>query len=71
MKTLSLEDVQFTEAINDTYSTCKYIERQGISLEDITLGNAHDMIEEIADDYQLPITQILQGNVIEGYLIGA
>jgi len=71
MRIISVEDIAF-ETVTDTYSTCKYIERQGISLEDVTLGNAHDMIEEVVDDHQLPITQIINpDNQIEGYIIGA
>ena len=71
MKTISINDLQH-ETITDTYSTCKYIERKGISLEEITLGNAHDMIEEVVDDHQLPIIQIINpDNQIEGYIIGA
>ena len=71
MKTINLEDIGHG-TITDTYSTCKYIERQGISLETVTLGNAHDVIEEITDDYQLPIAQIINpDNLVEGYLIGA
>jgi len=70
MRTIDLSDLRH-EPINDTYSTCKYIERQGISLESVTLGNAHDVIEEITDDYQLPIIQIINhNNLIEGYVIG-
>lgn len=71
MKTLNIEDVGF-EVITDTYRTCKYIERQGIEIDTVTLGNAHDIIEEIVDDHQLPITQILNpDNIVEGYVIGA
>ena len=71
MRTIGLDDVGY-EAIADTYTCCKYIERQGIEITDVTLGNAHDVIEEITDDYQLPITQIINpDNIIEGYLIGA
>ena len=70
MKTITLDDVRY-ESILDSYSTCKYIERQGISLEDVTLGNVHDCIEEMVDDHKLPITQILNDNMIEGYIIGA
>lgn len=71
MKTLSVEDLAF-ETVTDTYSTCKWIERQGISIEEITQGNAHDVIEEIVDDHCLPISQIINpDNQIEGYLIGA
>ena len=71
MNTIDINDVTVYQTITDTYSTCKYIERQGISLEEVTLGNAHDIIEEIVDDHQLPITQIVSENIIEGYLIGA
>lgn len=70
MKTIDIEDLQY-ETISDAYSTCKYIERQGISLEEVTLGNAHDIIEELVDDHQLPVTQILNKTSIEGYIIGA
>ena len=71
MRTIDLADVNH-ESINDTYSTCKYIERQGISLEEVTLGNAHDEIEEATDDLCLPIIQVLNPEgIIEGYIIGA
>jgi hypothetical protein len=70
MKTIDIEDLQY-ETVSDAYSTCKYIERQGISLEEVTLGNAHDIIEELVDDHQLPVTQILNKTSIEGYIIGA
>jgi len=71
MKTIDIEDIEFPESINDAYLTCKYLERQGVSLEDVTLGNVHDIIEEIVDDHQLPVTQVIENNSIEGYLIGA
>ena len=72
MKTIDVADVMLFETVTDTYSTCKYIERQGISLEEVTLGNANDVIEEITDDYNLPITQIVNpDNAVEGYIIGA
>lgn len=71
MKTIYLEDMGY-ETLTDTYSCCKYIERQGISLEDVTLGNVHDAIEEMVDDHYLPITQVINSNnLVEGYLIGA
>ena len=71
MKTIDIEDVCFPEAINDAYLTCKYIERQGISLDSVTLGNVHDSIEEAVDDHQLPITQVITvPDTIEGYIIG-
>ena len=71
MKTIDIEDIEFPESISDAYLTCKYLERQGVSLEDVTLGNVHDLIEEIVDDHQLPVTQVIENNSIEGYLIGA
>ncbi len=70
MKTITIEDVRFPEAIQDAYLTCKYLERQGIPLDSVTLGNVHDSIEEAVDDHQLPITQVVIENNIEGYLIG-
>lgn len=81
MRVLNIEDVRFPEAIIDTYLTCKYIERQGIPLDTVTLGNVHDCIEDAVDDNQLPVTQViiennyLLGNqpaqdTIQGYLIG-
>ena len=72
MRCINIEDVVGFEVISDAYHTCKYIERQGISLEEVTLGNAHNIIEEIVDDNNLPITQIVNpDNMIEGYIIGA
>ena len=71
MRCIDVEDVGF-ETVVDTYSCCKYIERQGISLEEVTLGNAHDVIEELVDDHHLPIVQIVNpDNMVEGYIIGA
>lgn len=71
MKTIATEDIGF-KTITDAYDTCKYIERQGISLEDVTIGNAHDIIEELVDDHWLPITQVINhDNMIEGYIIEA
>jgi len=71
MRCINIEDIGF-ETVIDTYSCCKYLERQGISLEEVTLGNAHDVIEEAVDDNYLPVTQVITtGNVIEGYIIGA
>lgn len=71
MKTILLEDIGY-ESLTDSYNTCKYIERQGISLEEVTLGNVHDIIEELTDDHWLPITQVINlDNMIEGYIIEA
>lgn len=83
MKTICLEDVTTHDSVFDAYSTCKYLERQGIELDEVTLGNVHDEIEEAVDNHNLPITQVIYeqsyptrngiySNVsIEGYLIGA
>lgn len=83
MKTICLEDINPHDSLFDAYSTCKFIERQGISLDEFTLGNCHDAIEEAVDDHDLPVTQVIYeqsyptrngiySNVsIEGYLIGA
>lgn len=81
MKVMNIEDVRFPEAIQDSYMTCKYLERQGIPIDEVTLGNVHDLIEEIVDDNQLPIVQVIIENnylinnepapdTIEGYIIG-
>ena len=81
MKVLSIEDVNSIESIQSPYMTCKYIERQGIPLDTVTLGNVHDSIEEAVDDNQLPITQVIiernftinneqAPDIIEGYIIG-
>lgn len=81
MKTLNIEDVNSPESILDAYTTCKWMERKGIPLDTITLGNVHDAIEEAVDDNQLPITQVIiernflinneqAPDLIEGYLIG-
>jgi len=81
MKVMNIEDIQCPEAIHDAYLTCKYLERKGIPLDTITLGNVHDAIEEAVDDHQLPITQVIiernylinneqAPDLIEGYLIG-
>lgn len=71
MKTLTIDEVN-PKNITDTYDTCKYLERQGISLEAVTIGNAHQIIEEIVDEFRLPVTQIINpDNVVEGYHIGA
>ena len=69
MKTIDIEDITY-ETIVDPYTVCKYLERKGHSLEDITQGNVHDKIEEITEDNWLNITQVVEGNLIEGYLIG-
>ena len=83
MRTISIEDLPAHESVSDTYSTCKFIERKGISLDEFTLGNCHDAIEEAVDDNDLPVTQVvyeqsyptengIQSWVsIEGYIIGA
>lgn len=68
---ISLEDVEFPEIIQDAYRTCKYLERKGVSLEAVTLGNVHDAIEEAIDDNQLHISQVVNDRSIEGYLIEA
>ncbi|WP_296882247.1 hypothetical protein [uncultured Methanobrevibacter sp.] len=80
MNTLNIEHVRFPEAIQSPYLTCKYLERLGISLDNITLGNVHKCIEKAVDDNQLPITQVITENhsinnqqvqnLVEGYLIG-
>ena len=70
MKSMNLEDVRFPEMIQDPYMTCKFIERKGIAIDEVTLGNVHDCIEEAVDDHQLPITQVCQQDTIEGYIIG-
>lgn len=71
MRSIALEDVRY-ESLTDSYSTCKYIERRGISLEDVTLGNVHDLIEEMVDEHWLPIIQVINpDNMIEGYIIEA
>ena len=72
MRTINVEDMGIADALCDTYSTCKYLERQGVSLEGYTFGNAHDEIEEATDDLCLPIVQVINPDgVIEGYIIGA
>ena len=69
MKTVSVEDLSIGDCVSDAYSTCKYIERHGVSLEDFNLGNVHDEIEEAVDDHDLPIIQVLEENQIQGYII--
>ena len=69
MRTVSAEDVSITDTVHDAYSTCKFIERQGISLEDFNLGNVHDEIEDAVDDNALPVVQVIRSNQIQGYLI--
>ena len=69
MKTIDIEDVDY-QTIHDTYSTCKYIERQGVSLEKYSLGNCHDEIEDATDELNLPIIQVINPDgIIEGYII--
>lgn len=82
MRTIDIQDINPHESISDVYTTCKYIERKGIPIDEFTLGNCHDAIEEVVDNLQLPITQVLleesyptdngiQSNIsIEGYIIG-
>ena len=70
MNSLDIEDVRFPEMIQDPYMTCKFLERKGISIDTVTLGNVHDCIEEATDDHQLPITQVVKADNIEGYIIG-
>lgn len=69
MRTVSAEDLSISDTIHDAYSTCKYIERQGISLEEFNLGNVHDEIEDAVDDNALPIIQVIWSNQVQGYLI--
>jgi len=68
MRTVSVADLRH-ETVSDAYTTCKFIERQGISLEDFNLGNVHDEIEEAVDDHALPVTQVIDGGQIQGYII--
>lgn len=69
MRTVSVEELSITDTVCDAYSTCKFIERQGISLEEFNLGNVHDEIEDAVDDNELPVTQVIDSNQIQGYLI--
>ena len=83
MKTICLEDVNTHDLVFDAYSTCKFLERQGIQIDEVTLGNVHDEIEEAVDNNNLPITQVVyeqsyptnngihSWTSIEGYIIGA
>ena len=80
MKTIDIQDITH-ESISDVYTTCEYIERKGIPIDEFTLGNCHEAIEEAVDDNQLPITQVLleesyptdngirSWTSIEGYII--
>ena len=80
METICLEEVN-KDALFDVYSTCKFLERQGIEIDEVTLGNCHDAIEEAVDGHNLPITQVIYEQSyptdngiqswisIEGYLI--
>ena len=71
VRSIDIGDVSH-ESIVDSYDTCKWIERQGISLEAITLGNVHDEIEEMTDEHWLPIVQVINpDNQVEGYIIEA
>ena len=83
MKTICLEDVNTHDLVFDAYSTCKFLERQGIQIDEVTLGNVHDEIEEAVDNHNLPITQLVyeqsyptnngiqSWTTIEGYSIEA
>lgn len=68
MKIIEREDIRH-ETVVDAYTCCKYIERKGHSLEEVNLGNVHEVIEELTDDHWLPITQVISENQIEGYVI--
>lgn len=70
MKCLKLKDVRFPETIQSPYMACKYLERNGIPLDNVNLGNYHKIIEEAVDNNQLPVTQVINEENIEGYLIG-
>lgn len=81
MNTLNIEYVRFPEAIQSPYMTCKYLERKGIPLDEVTLGNVHKVIEEAVNENHLPITQVIiernylinneqAPDLVEGYLIG-
>ena len=70
MKILNIEDVT-PGSIQCPYMTCKYLERKGIPLDEVTLGNVHEVIEKAVDENQLPIIQVKQApDLVEGYLIG-
>ena len=63
MKVINIADAGF-EVLSDPYTTSKYIERQGYSLDNFSLGNVHDEIEEATDTLQLPITQVINDSDI-------
>lgn len=70
MKVINIEEINFHSTISDPYTTSKYIERQGHSLDNFNLGNVHDEIEEATDELHLPITQVINSSdIIEGYII--
>lgn len=69
MKSISIEDMRIADSLSDAYTTAKFLERQGISLENFNLGNVHDEIEEAVTDHNLPVTQVVNGEQIQGYLI--
>lgn len=83
MKTIDINDINPHDSLVDAYSTCKFLERQGIELDEVTLGNVHDEIEEAVNNHNLPITQVIyeqsyptdngihSWTSIEGYIIGA
>ncbi|MBQ6512237.1 hypothetical protein [Methanobrevibacter sp.] len=82
MKCIDIRDIQPHDSISDVYTTSKFIERKGIPIDEFTLGNCHEAIEEAVDDHQLPITQVVMEEAyptdngiqswttIEGYIIG-
>lgn len=83
MKSIDINDINPHDSLVDAYSTSKFIERQGIEIDEFTLGNCHDAIEEAVDDNDLPIIQVTYEQSyptengihswvsIEGYIIGA
>jgi hypothetical protein len=72
MKVINVEDIDIGDTLCDAYTTSKYIERQGYSLDNFSLGNVHDEIEEATDELMLPITQVINdSDIVEGYIIGA
>ena len=83
MKCIDIQDINPYDSIVDAYTACKFIERKGVQLDEVTLGNCHDAIEEAVDNNDLPVTQVIfeqsyptdngihSWTSIEGYLIGA
>ena len=71
MKVINMENISIADTLCDAYTTSKYIERKGYSLDNFSLGNVHDEIEEATDEMQLPIVQVINdSDIIEGYIIG-